>query len=185
MLSDKKIVALGDSITYGFPYDNQESWFNIAANELGFEHVNQGINGDSTIWMYCRFQEDVLSHKPTHVIIMGGTNDAYCDQPLETVVGNIERMLKMAQTNGIKPILGIPIPCDELYAEQLLQEYRVWMRKYAKTHDIEVMDFYSIMCDERGQIPQGLHMDGLHPNVDGYARMSKFAISRLKDILAQ
>lgn len=184
MFSNKKIVALGDSITYGFPYTNKESWFDIAAKELGFAHVNQGINGDSTTWMYCRFQSDVLAHKPTHVIVMGGTNDAYCDEDMAKVLDNICQILSMAQAHSIQPIIGMPIPCDDLYTERLLQEYRIQLRIYAADRRIPILDFYSIMCDEHGRIPFGLHMDGVHPNLDGYLRMSKLAISELSNILS-
>lgn len=185
MFTNKKIVALGDSITYGFPYTNAESWFNIAAQKLGFDYLNQGINGDSTVWMYCRFQEDVLAHKPTHVIIMGGTNDAYCDELPTKVFANIKQLLLLAQTNGIVPILGIPIPCDDPYTEQLLEEYRLLLRHYAAEQAIPLLDFYAVMCDAHGQIPQGLHMDGVHPNVDGYLRMSQLAINELPTILSK
>lgn len=183
MFANKKIVALGDSITCGFPYSNQESWFDIAAKQLGFDYVNQGINGDSTTWMYCRFRQDVLSYKPTHVIVMGGTNDAYCDEPSDKVFDNIKQMLQMAQAEGIKPILGIPIPCDDPYTERLLEEYRLLMRNYAAGNSIPVLDFYSIMCDEKKQIPYGLHMDGVHPNIDGYQCMATFATAHLRGIL--
>lgn len=183
MFSDKKIVAIGDSITYGFPYTCRESWFDLAAAKLGFEYINQGINGDSTTWMYCRFKTDVLAHQPTHVIIMGGTNDAYCDEPLTKVLDNIKQMIHLAKANKITPIVGIPIPCDDAYTESLLAEYRAQMHTYINEQQLASIDFYTAMRDKNGQIPSGLHMDGVHPNIRGYQRMSELAIDSLRRIL--
>lgn len=180
MFSNKKIVAIGDSITCGFPYSCKESWFDIAAVQLGFEYINQGINGDSTTWMYCRFKDDVLVYQPTHVIIMGGTNDAYCDEPVDKILDNIKQMIQLAQTNKIIPIIGIPIPCDDAYTESLLTEYRAQLRTHIDKQQLASIDFYTAMCDKNGQIPYGLHIDGVHPNIQGYQRMGEVAINALE-----
>jgi len=46
-----KIVAMGDSITQGYPFTNQESWVEYLAQELKFQVLNQGICGDFTSGM--------------------------------------------------------------------------------------------------------------------------------------
>ena len=38
------IVALGDSLTYGYPYSPGSSWVGLAAKELGITIYNRGIN---------------------------------------------------------------------------------------------------------------------------------------------
>jgi lysophospholipase L1-like esterase len=72
-----KVVALGDSITQGYPFDMEASWVYILKMEKGLDIVNKGINGDTLEGMLERFERDVISLLPGMVIIMGGTNDAF------------------------------------------------------------------------------------------------------------
>ncbi|KUK82705.1 MAG: putative phosphatase, partial [Pelotomaculum thermopropionicum] len=85
-----KIVCLGDSITYGFPYGPEASWVRICSEKLGLKLVNRGINGNTTRQMLRRFIPDVVNLKPAFVIIMGGSNDAWVGAGLEKVEQNIE-----------------------------------------------------------------------------------------------
>lgn len=179
-----KIAAIGDSITYGFPYLPDSSWFNLTAERLSFDYVNSGVNGDTTGGMLGRFHRDVLSHQPSHVIIMGGTNDAYMGFKGNHVLNNIRSMAESAVENGIIPIIGLPIPCNDQMGERLLSEYRADMREYALSRNLGYIDFYTAMRDESGtEIKEGLHCDGLHPNTDGYQTMADAAVERLKMLI--
>lgn len=179
-----KIIAIGDSITYGFPYTPAQSWFNLAMQELSCDYVNSGVNGDTTESMWRRFVDDVLDQQPSHVIIMGGTNDAYAAAEVGDVLHNIQSMVKMAVENDIIPIVGIPIPCNEWYAETVLGEYREILWQFVQEQAVTVIDFYSILIDEEEtQIKAGLHCDGLHPSEAGYRVMCEAALSVLRQII--
>jgi len=179
-----KIAAIGDSITYGYPYGPVSSWFNITAERLHVDYINRGINGDITDGMLSRFDHDVLRYKPSHVIIMGGTNDAYNRRTVNQVVNNIKSMVGLAVQNGIIPILGLPIPCNDLAEEKLLGQYRAEMRQYARNNNMGSIDFHKTMVDGSGaNIKEGLHCDGLHPSEDGYEVMAATAIEVLGNIL--
>ncbi|MHB8172351.1 MAG: SGNH/GDSL hydrolase family protein [Thermincolia bacterium] len=172
--SEILVVAIGDSITYGYPYSRKESWVRIASDRLGISIFNSGQPGDLTADLRSRFQKDVLSFNPTHVIIMGGTNDAFYNIPEATVRNNIYQMTEMAKAAGIKPTIGIPIPVDDTISEQRLSLYRKWMREFAQGQGFPVLDFYKVMVDqESGYLKQGLYDDGVHPNLEGYQGMAE------------
>ncbi len=174
---ESKIVAIGDSITYGFPYTSKSSWFNLAAKQLNIEYMNKGINGDTTDGMLERFYKDVLCQKLSHVIIMGGTNDAYAGIAVDEVINNLQTMAELAVDNTITPIFGLPIPCNDVDAESLLGQYREQICQYAAENDIAIINFYGAMVDEgSGKIEEGLHSDGIHPNEAGYKVMAGVAI---------
>ena len=179
-----KIVAIGDSITYGYPYEPAVSWLNPTAEGLNIDYSNQGINGDTTDGMLQRFERDVLRQKPSHVIIMGGTNDAYTGIAINQVMDNIHDMVELAVEKGIIPILGLPIPCKDLTQEKLLGQYRAAMGQYAKDQQIEIIDFHKAMVDDDGvTIKEGLHCDDVHPSIAGYEVMAGVAAKILVKVL--
>ncbi len=138
-----KIVALGDSITEGYPFSPQESWVEYVARELNVPILNRGVCGDLTGGMRERFRQDVLAFAPTHVIILGGANDAFAGYPLADVSQNFIAMVDMSRQRGIIPILGLPTPSLLPEEEKFLMIYRDWLQDYAGREHIMVIDFYT------------------------------------------
>lgn len=178
-----KIVALGDSITEGYPFSPQESWVEYATRKLKIEIVNQGINGDFTQGMLERFPRDVISYNPTHVIILGGANDAYEGLPLSRVSANFSAMLEICSRYGIIPILGLPTPSLLPSEEKFLAEYRNWLKDYASREKMAVIDFYTPFqrAIQAGGADK-LYVDEVHPSIEGYRMMGETAVQRLNAI---
>lgn len=176
-----KIVAIGDSITEGYPFTNQESWVEHLAKEVESEVLNRGLCGDFTSGMLKRFQRDVLDHAPTHVIILGGANDAYEKIHVEIVSENFKAMEDSCRQHGIIPIFGLTTPSLLPEEEQLLIEYRNWLKSYADNKGIILVDFYSPFLNK---IREGarLFIDEVHPSMEGYALMGEVAVRSLKGL---
>lgn len=169
-----QVVAIGDSITYGYPYTPRESWVQLASQRLGIPIVNRGEPGEITAEMLARFYQDVVSLGPSHVIIMGGTNDALHNTPLSSFKNNLDQMTKKAKEAEVIPIIGIPIPINDPSSEEQLKTYRDWMRDLAYAQGYQILDFYATMVDKpSGFIKAGYHEDGIHPNRKGYQTMSE------------
>lgn len=178
-----KVVAIGDSITYGYPYTMNDSWVRLTSDKLNLNIINQGVCGDLTRDMLERFSEDVLSLNPTHVIIMGGTNDAFCDLTVDEISRNISKMVKQSIFQNIIPILALPIPCQEVKEEKTLSSYRDWIRCFAAYKKVGLLDFYSQMLKSDGRIENKVLIDGVHPSLKGYDLMMKLAVAQLRVIL--
>jgi len=180
-----KIIALGDSITQGFPYGPRESWVYYTARELNLNIINKGICGDLTWNMLKRFQLDVVASDPTHVLILGGTNDAFLGCPLEEVSTNFTAMVEMACQHGITPVIGLPIPSLSEPEEVILMSYREWLQDYAQSKRIKIIDFYAPF---KAAIEAGtgmrLYVDEVHPSVWGYELMGKTAVESLRDLIS-
>ena len=176
-----KIVAIGDSITEGYPFSKQESWVEHLTQEVKFQVLNHGICGDLTSGMRKRFQRDVIDHAPTHAIILGGANDAYEKIHLESVSANFMAMEETCRQNDIIPIFGLPTPCLLPEEEQFLIEYRNWLKSYAGEKGIILVDFYSPFLNRirAGQGAQ-LFADEVHPSIEGYALMGEVAVGIIK-----
>lgn len=178
------IVAIGDSLTYGFPLSPDYSWVAIVSRKLNNRIVNQGVCGETTRDMLRRFARDVIRLKPSQVIVTGGSNDAFAGVAADDVGRNVGAMIKIALENGITPIIGLAPPLSYWPEETLLSEYREIMRRLAAQYNLQVIDFYTAMLDaDGGGLKAGLHSDGVHPNSSGYAVMAEVAEALLQKAL--
>lgn len=169
-----KIVCLGDSITYGFPFGPHESWVRMLDDVIEGEVINQGINGNTTTDMLRRFDRAVLRYEPTHVIIMGGINDIFCGESFDRIVWNLKTMIEKALSENIRVILGIPTAVDESYWEEMIQRIRDWLINYAADTNLPVIRFHDAFYDENGNLKSELLLDdGGHPSLKGYKAMFK------------
>lgn len=167
-----KIVCLGDSTTFGFPYGHQDSWVKMLSDEIFGEVLNKGINGNTTSDMLERFDKAVIANKPDYVIITGGINDVVCGESQDRIKQNIMDMVEKALAHGIIPVLGIPTPVDYVPWERSLQKLRMWMREYAENLNIAIIDFSKAFFDSEGNIKTELLLDdGGHPSREGYKQM--------------
>lgn len=167
----KKIVCIGDSITFGFPYGTEVSWTRLLAKATGYTVINRGINGSTTEDMLNRFHRDVLPHSPDYVIIMGGANDIVWRESIDRIVWNLQEMVKLASDQGIKVVFGLPTPFNEPEYEARLSRVRNWMKNYAAENHYETIDFYGAFFNREGILQEELLLDGAHPTPEGYRQM--------------
>jgi len=167
-----KVVCLGDSITYGWPWGPEVSWTKMLADELAGEVINRGIPGNTTSQMLERFDKAVLKFNPSHVIIMGGLNDVILQDSFDRITWNLRSMAEIARDNGIKVIFGLPTVIDEPGLERLVWKIRDWISIYSEEHHIQVINFAQAFYDENNNIlSELLAADGAHPTKAGYQAM--------------
>ena len=80
----RKLICLGDSLTFGLRVPHSQAWPRLVSRETGLEVQNLGISGDTTGGMLARLQNLVgtVSHSGTAesmpvLLIMGGSNDIF------------------------------------------------------------------------------------------------------------
>jgi len=167
-----RIVCLGDSITYGFPWGPQASWAAMLDKAIEGEVINKGINGNTTSDMVRRFEREVLNYSPTHLILMGGINDVICGESFDRITWNIRAMVEKALDENIKVILGLPTAVDVPEWERLIQRIRNWMKNYAAEKGLKIIEFDRAFYDENGNVRSELLLaDGGHPDIEGYRAM--------------
>jgi lysophospholipase L1-like esterase len=106
-----KILAIGDSIGNGFGGTNP--WPRIIQSESGVAVINNSVNGRQASGIASIVRSDIELHKPSHLIIMLGTNDAN-NGSISGAVNSIRQAIAIAQAANVIPIIGTvpPIPAD-------------------------------------------------------------------------
>lgn len=182
-----RVVALGDSLTQWQDnnpvYWRRPSWFTFASvmskGQIGYAY-NAGIGGNTTAQMIARFDTDVTTHAPATVVILGGRNDP----DATTTITNLQTLVGLVEGIGALPVLGTLPPCNDPTTHVSDNIINTWIRRYASTHGIPVIDFRSALVDPtNGNYQSAYYNDGTHPNDAGFAAMAQAAITALSPVL--
>lgn len=172
-LENTKIVALGDSFTYGYPGSPNKAWPEILGKTLEITVVNKGKTYQNSQDLLSRFDADVLSEKPGRVIIFAGNGDVLQDIPLEKTQTQIQAMVEKAEANHIIPVLALPLPYPSV--QQQIKDLREWELSFAQEKKITVLDFSSVLMDQDNKYLEGYSEDGKYPTAKGYKVMGEYA----------
>ena len=176
----KTVVALGDSITYGFPYTPNESWVEAMRRATGWSVVNAGIPGDTLLDMEERLERDVLRYEPQLVIVMGGTNDVYQGLSQLQLMNSFLRIMERLQERGSQIWVGLPLPVDD-GIEGSLKIWREWLVSYTEREGIQLVEFFNDFVTAGGCIKEELLLDGCHPGLNGYEIMGQRIIRIIEE----
>jgi lysophospholipase L1-like esterase len=187
------VVFIGDSIT---------AFFNLPGLGLAewSRHpnwTNKGISGQTSGQVQARFETDVVDLKPAIVVILVGTNDVYPGWTPESSEANVEQMVEMASSAGIKVVLGTipPWNCIDqtvcglaslvdstLSRYARIDEWNAWLKQYAADHGIVVADYWGgLVSDDQERYPTALTLDGVHPSAQGYVILASIAVAAIEN----
>jgi len=184
-MSDTRIVCLGDSLTQGFDVSVESRWTTLLQDALKVEIINCGINGDTTSGMLARLPLILKEHQPTHLLILGGTNDLWFGLPNTHIIANIHAIIRQTTYNNVRAIVGIPTSIIHNHIQNIVKEnYSDRMSQFQK--DLKKY----CLSDDQVYIPFQEHMrqyhfleDGLHSNKEGQVSMKEQALNILERML--
>eukprot|EP01041_Mallomonas_annulata_P016881 gene16881-35034_t len=101
------ILVLGDSLSAEYGLKRGTGWVALLEQQLKTEKipatvVNASISGDTTSGGRSRLPALLAQHKPTHVIIELGGNDALRGLSLQLTQENLTQMTQAAQQTGAR-----------------------------------------------------------------------------------
>ena len=110
------IVVLGDSLRAEYGLKRGVGWVSLLEKRLAQQKiaatvVNASISGDTSSGGRARLASLLAQHKPSHVVLELGANDAQRGLPLSYTEINLLQITKAAQAAGAKVlIVGIQVP---------------------------------------------------------------------------
>jgi lysophospholipase L1-like esterase len=179
------IVFLGDSITHhmgGVPaptgpfnsHKGSEFWKTVCG-AAGGTGLNMGFGSDWTqhlLWRIDHGELDGIS--PHYAVLMIGANNVLRGNrnPDDVVAGIRACILRIrAKVPDAKLILMGVLPCRNPASNPLRQEVIAingQLKKLAIEAKCDFLDIGSKFLDNKGEIPQALMHDGIHPTAAGY-----------------
>ena len=191
----KKVVFFGDSITQagvqkGGYIDVLQHMITEKGAAEKFELNGAGIGGNKIYDLYLRMEKDVLEKKPDVVVIWVGVNDVWHKSSFGTGTdfdkfgGFYDAVVKKIRASGAKVIVVTPAAIGEKNdfsnsQDGDLNAYSSWIRKYAKTNEIGLVDLravfheYSVAHNPDNLAKGILTTDGVHLNEKGNALVAE------------
>ena len=164
-------MLVGDSITEGWTEFNPEFF---QENNM----INRGISGQTTPQMLIRFKQDAVYLNPKIIIINGGTNDIWGNTGPSTpdmIIDNLCSMAEIAAKNDINVALSTILPVykyperdDIIDPPKTISLINSVLLDYCKQNDLNFLDYYTPMVDEKKGLNSDYGTDGVHPNREGY-----------------
>lgn len=197
-------VSYGDSITDG------AFWQAPVAETFGLVHLDQGIGGTTlagfgplAFWREERL-EQIIEAQPTLITIMGGTNDFFSDfylgtpdqfdlplaeKQMDNFLGAYSYLIERLQASlpdSRIVLLTTPINAS-FFSDQPLNGRGNSIRDFANATALVADHYNLVLVDMRDLYTneadfQADFWDGIHPNLDGSAKIAEALSARLADI---
>jgi lysophospholipase L1-like esterase len=170
--------------------------------------INAGVGGNNTRALLVRVDTDVLSHRPSTVIMMVGTNDALNSGalvPLDEYCENLDVLVTRITNDGIRVLLATiaPFHLPALMTRHRIENYgdipptqrhstiNSIIRDTAKAQSVPLAEVDTVLsvlgnigeeqtCLLRNTANSGV-ADGVHPTAAGYAMIAALMYQAIRD----
>lgn len=181
------ILVLGDSLSAEYGIRRGTGWVALLEQQLAKDKqsakvVNASISGDTTSGGRSRLQALLKQHKPTHVVIELGANDALRGLPLAMTEENLSAMTQAAQKAGAKVLLvGMQVPPN--YGTDYANRFTGLFAQVAKKHKAGLVPFLLKGVADAPDAPRMFQRDGIHPVEAAHPQMLANVWPELKKLL--
>lgn len=167
----KKLVAVGDSLTEGMGVDPEEAYpaqLEGRLKEMGLDWqvINAGLSGETSSGALARL-EWVLKTEPDAVILVTGANDGLRGVDPAVTKENLQALVAGFKAQGVPVLIGgmkAPPNLGDDYTEAFEGLYEV----VAEEEQVELIPFF---LEGVARNPELNQEDGKHPNAEGYTEI--------------
>lgn len=167
--STSNVLILGDSLTFGTGAAEGEDYATLLANKTGWNIINAGVPGDTTLNALERLPEFLEAHasgeqKIDLLIVELGGNDFLKRVPPTQILENLKLILTQAKVNGIPTaLIAIPELSPVGAAFGNLSDHPLYAQLAEETNTPLLQDIFTEVLAKNS-----LKADPIHPNAAGY-----------------
>jgi acyl-CoA thioesterase-1 len=164
-----RVLALGDSLTFGTGATPEASYPTVLAALSGWQIVNAGVPGDTSAQALERLPGLLQEHTPALVLVSIGGNDLLRRLPEADTRANLQRICELAQGAGAQVLLlALPRPSVAAAFVGSHSDHPVYAEvSTALKLPLHAQGWASVLADE------SLRSDTIHANARGYAHMAR------------
>ncbi len=169
------ILVVGDSLSAEYGLKRGTGWVALLEKRLAREGivaqvVNASISGDTTSGGRARLPALLRQHKPTHVVIELGGNDALRGLPLPMTEENLSQMTQAAQKAGARVLLvGMQVPPN--YGSEYAGRFAGLFEQVARRHKEAYVPFLLKGVADGPDALRLFQADRIHPKEQAHPIM--------------
>ncbi len=162
------MLVVGDSLSAEYGIARGSGWVALMQQRLqkaqaGATVINASISGDTSSGGRTRLPALLAEHKPTHVVIELGSNDALRGLPLQMTRDNLAAMVRAARGAGAQVLLvGMRMPPN--YGRNYTQEFEAMFASLAKAEGTALVPFLLAGVADAADAASLFQDDRIHPN---------------------
>ncbi|WP_246312318.1 arylesterase [Pseudaquabacterium terrae] len=171
----RTIVVLGDSLSAEYGLARGSGWVALMERKLADEKlpasvVNASISGDTSSGGRSRLPALLKAHKPSHLVIELGGNDALRGLPLAMTRDNLQAMARAGKAAGAKVlIVGMQVPPN--YGARYTQDFAALFESVARAEGAALVPFLLAGVTDGPQPERLFQPDRIHPTAEAHPRM--------------
>ena len=182
------LLVLGDSLSAEYGLKRGTGWVSLlearlAQEKLDVRVVNASISGETTSGGRSRLPALLAQHRPSHVVIELGGNDALRGLPLSMTRDNLAWMAQAARQAGARVLLvGMQLPPNygRDYGERFSQLYA----QVAREQQAAVVPFFLKGFADKPDAARYFQPDRIHPTEEAQPLMLATVWPELRKLLA-
>ena len=176
--SGSKVIALGDSLTFGYGATPETAYPTVLASKTGWQVINEGVNGDTSESVLNRLDK-ILEQSPSLILLGIGGNDVLQRVTPATTKANISQIIDKIKSANISLVL-IAEPYFSNSALFGSASDNPIYQEVAKEKDIPLFakgdgGWSDILSDTT------LKSDQIHANAQGYAKFTENLVKFLNE----
>ena len=185
--SKRIILVVGASLSAEYGLKRGTGWVALLEQKLkseqpGFTVVNASISGDTTAGGRSRLNGLLKKHRPSHVVIELGGNDALRGLPLQLTRDNLNVMTQSAQQAGAKVLLvGMQVPPN--YGSAYAAQFANLFLEVGKATQAGVVPFLLKGIADTTDSTALFQADRIHPKEEAHPIMLANVWPELKKLL--
>ena len=169
------VLVLGDSLSAEYGIARGSGWVALLEQRLAREKIaatviNASVSGDTTSGGRSRLAALLAQHRPTHVLVELGGNDALRGLPLAMTRDNLREMARMAKATGARVLIaGMQVPPN--YGRQYGEEFAALFSTVAREQGAILVPFLLAGVADGPDAETMFQADRIHPRAEAHPRI--------------